>query len=367
MITTAPPHLAAARPVTMPLRVRGGVAAMAIVVALGGAIAWWGSSAAPGADTGTAIVLEHRGGTQVVSVVDGPEPGRHVVTWARDVPRGERFTVGLVGECGCSPWPARRVQADGPRSPTSVGLGVLLAGLGAVGLLLLGLLVSVMARARRRSAAVVGRGSGLLVHLLPFWPPRGGVLNAELWPVEGDAPLGVVHLSRADRGFDPTQPFAAWGPLVPGQPIALTSVDGRQLVLPGGPLLAALPPGPPGPITASANEILGWPTRIGPGHRRDVTALDAALDDLDRGTSRIACTSSIAMGLAVGAMLAPLPGIARLAVVGIALVTVLSALPSARHLRDPVRALVRQAVGPGQPRLVAHVSLALTVARRPLR
>ncbi|HEX7132930.1 MAG TPA: hypothetical protein VF228_10155, partial [Iamia sp.] len=220
-------------------------------------------------------------------------------------------------------------------APLVVACGVLLAGRRTTSLLGI-VIVTVVAvatvhnlritrrcrAAQRRAAAVVGIGPGPLVHVLPFWPRSSMViLFAELWPVDGDAPLGQIRIEVADRGFDPTVPFRAWGPLAPGEPIALTSADGRQLVLPRTLLGPPIPPGPPGPVTGLATGLLGWPTRCGPGDGAGLSRVDAAVDEL-RGRTIPAIAAFVVGGLgggtiAVGALSPASPALGLLAGVGV--------------------------------------------------
>lgn len=243
---------------------------------------------------GTGLVVAHEQGRQVMSVVDGPRPGRHVVTWAEDIPVGQPFTVGLGGDCGCEPQPAVLVTHERPFMPATV--------IGLVVLALVGRQLAVGRRLIRRGRAAqadarsaVGTGPAPVVHLVPVWTTEQVPFQVELWPVEGGPPLGRVALGSVDRGFDPTVPFVAWGGPDARGAVALGSVDGRQLALPASPLFdrSAAPTTDPA-VTAAVARIFGWPSTAGPGRPGGVAVIDAAVDEFRR---RARTTTPLALGL----------------------------------------------------------------------
>ena len=341
---------------------------LAVALVLGGAGLVRSGLRSPDAPaTGTATMVAHHQGVQLIAVVDGPQPGRHVVTWADDIPTGTAFRVGLGGECGCQPRPATLVGAH--RTPIRVALvplGGLMVGAGA---LAAGRAAQVRQRSRRgqrRARAVVGTGEGPLVHVLPSWVEPGPSVHAELWLVGAGEPLGRVPLGRTDQGFDPTQPFRAWGPLTRGGPVALTSADGRQLVLPHGALEPPPPLGPPGHVGIAVIQLLGWPSRLGPGELGRAAAADAAATTVQTRTRWFAALL-VAATLALGFLLAgpvELSGPLLLAVVAGALATAIGPFVAISRIQAPVRDLLRPIVGADRPHLLAKATRAVLVARR---
>jgi hypothetical protein len=135
--------------------------------------------------------------------------------------------------------------------------------------------------------------------------------------------------------------------------------------VPRGPLQRALPPGPPGPVSRALGELLGWPNRLGPGGAADLTAVDAAVDQVRARLRTWLRTLLAALVAPAAVIILPLPVMASFALLGGTALAVTAVLVRTGEPRGPIRELVEPALGPDQPTLVRHATQAVLNARHP--
>jgi hypothetical protein len=259
-------------------------------------------------------------------------------------PRLNRVLVSLLGGGAvlCALGAAFGRSASPGRPPT--GPGLLMAALFALVVLVLAVGIEAHHRQQQRSGTVVGHGAGRPVVLLPILTTRAYPLWFAVRPVEGGEPLGRIGLATTGAGFDPWAGFVAWGSLAVGAPIALTSADGHQQVLPITPLVRLDRRFRPSEaMTHVVGRVLGWPPAERPRGRPDLAPLDTALREW-RSRLRIIgpATAVIPTGLSY-VVLAHLGGVTSLArTVALGVVTVLACGAATRVCQAPIRAVVAE-------------------------